>query len=171
MPLLRHGEKIERAVFGTDGRRGLTAGATQTTVWDAVTGQPAGPPLKAVTAADSPTLSPDGTRLLSYNQEGNARVWDVATGEALSPPLRLGSQVTHGVFSPDSRFVLTCTQDATARLWDCADRFAGESAPESPGGGATGRVQPGPPRAWSPPAGTTRPACGTCPPRSRRSRT
>src|SRR5262249_2581297 len=101
-------------------------------LFDAVTGQRIGEPLKPLETAVNPGIaspgsawpSPDGNRLLfiysrgGIEARGEARVWDVTTGQA-TPPLLLDSPVKEHGSSHDGRRLLLL-EETTARVWDTA---------------------------------------------------
>ncbi len=62
-------------------------------------------------------VSPDGKRLLSWNDDKTVRLWDVETGKELRK-LEGHADKAAGVFSPDGKQVLTFSPDKTLRLWD-----------------------------------------------------
>ena len=65
----------------------------------------------------SAEFSPDGERIVTAGDNGDARVWNVATSQIELPPLKHGAAVLQAVFSPDGRRLATTGQDATVRLW------------------------------------------------------
>ncbi len=68
--------------------------------------------------------SPDGTRLLTYGEDGEACLW---TGEGLRLDVLRGhgSTLWHAEFSTDGTRILTSGNDGTARLWDAQGRSLG----------------------------------------------
>ena len=62
-------------------------------------------------------LSPDGKRMLSWDDARTVRLWDVESGKELRK-LQGHSDKAAGVFSPDGKQVLTSSPDKTLRLWD-----------------------------------------------------
>src|SRR5262249_25420978 len=70
-------------------------------VWDARTGQPAGPPLRHGAAVRQAAFSPDGRRVLTAGDDGSVRVWETATGEAAGQPLRHGGAPSPAAVRPD----------------------------------------------------------------------
>jgi WD40 repeat protein len=69
----------------------------------------------------SAAWSPDGTRILTYSQDGSAKVWDADTGE----PLLTFSE--HNPFSaswsPDGSLIVTSDEfgdNGSAKIWDAA---------------------------------------------------
>jgi WD40 repeat protein len=88
-------------------------------LWDARTGRP-GKTVLLDGWVHSAVLSPDGSRLLTGDNNGVARIWQAATGQPISEPLRHGNWVSHVEFSPDGRLATTAGQDRMARVWDAA---------------------------------------------------
>ena len=72
----------------------------------------------AVTAA---TFSPDGSRLATASESGEARVFRT-TPAALLQRLPHGAPLTSIAFSPDGSLVATGGTDGTVRIWDLALR-------------------------------------------------
>ena len=70
-------------------------------------------------------LQPDGTRIASGSDEGDAtiRLWDTATGQPIGQPMTSNTYhaVTILAFSPDgSRIVSGCDFEDSVQLWDTA---------------------------------------------------
>jgi WD40 repeat protein/uncharacterized caspase-like protein len=65
----------------------------------------------------SMAISPDGTRLVTIEQQGRTRVWDVPTGKEVQMFEKMPN-VTAVAFSPDGRYVITGHSDGVARLWN-----------------------------------------------------
>src|SRR5207244_8914672 len=82
-------------------------------VWDAVTGRPAGPPLRV--ARDTIRLSPDGRLAAAVGPDNTLRVTDVATGQTVGPSWS-AADVTAVAFGPDGRRVLALQKDGSATL-------------------------------------------------------
>jgi WD40 repeat protein/tetratricopeptide (TPR) repeat protein/tRNA A-37 threonylcarbamoyl transferase component Bud32 len=128
---LVHGGPVQWLQFSRDGRRLLTLSGSpippapmiewEARVWDAVTGQPLAPPCKHVHlilvgldldahGAGTPSLSPDGRRLLTHTDEDTAQQWDTATGKPVGPPLKHKSnslRISRAWFSQDGNQVFT----------------------------------------------------------------
>src|SRR5262249_54421573 len=96
-PALPNPVNIRCAALSPDGKTLLTGSPDgRVRLWNAVTGQPLGPPLT-----------------------GAARQWNTAAGEPLGPPLTGHSgRIRDVAFSPDGELFLTASADGTARLWD-----------------------------------------------------
>ncbi len=114
------------AGFSGDGRLMITTiaprdagGAPAIGIWDTATWR-----LTKViqTGLARAAISPDGTRLFSYNGDTtgpNGAFWDVASGTKLSTIAQPGG-IERASFSPDGRTVLAVGRDDVARLWDPA---------------------------------------------------
>jgi WD40 repeat protein len=63
-------------------------------------------------------LSPDGSRLVTANEEDTASLWDATDGKLVGTFSAHEGQVVAAVFSGDGKLVLSGSQDGTARLWD-----------------------------------------------------
>src|SRR5262249_4481398 len=94
---LPHSDWTWAVAFSPDSRTIVTGSKDRTAqLWDAVTGQPIGPPLKHEYPVWAVAFSPDGRTLLTGcgtddRQKGEARLWDAATGQSLGPPLATGA--------------------------------------------------------------------------------
>ena len=150
---LAHQDYVRHATFSPDGARILTACWTDSLpnsidsrtyvtakLWDAASGKliasSAGPEIVDVWSCTTRTggcvygaFSPDGTRILTANNDNTAMLWDAASGKLiasfdLGPAwsgtafLEAGRPALH--FSPDSARVLAASADHTAKLWDAA---------------------------------------------------
>jgi WD40 repeat protein/Flp pilus assembly protein TadD len=131
----RYGSSVTRAAFSADGRRVVTVdqdprtGQVAVHTWDAASGEPAGPALRAE-IRDVPStnkcqaaLSADGSRLLTWmstETEGSARLWDVATGRPITPPLKHRIRLQSARLSLDGRLLLTIDRRFNIRTWDTA---------------------------------------------------
>jgi WD40 repeat protein len=73
----------------------------------------------------SAVFSPDGDRVLIWDDDGTAQVWDLATGDAVGQPMRHHGPVTSAQFSRDGRRVLT---ETSVQLVDDPDRLPGFAA-------------------------------------------
>jgi WD40 repeat protein/serine/threonine protein kinase/tetratricopeptide (TPR) repeat protein len=89
-------------------------------LWDAVTGQPIGPPMRHAGRVEAVAFSPDGKTVLTGDVDGPARFWDAATGQPLGLSLKRPGGFTSAAFSPDGQTILTGSRDGTALLWDRA---------------------------------------------------
>ena len=72
-------------------------------IFDADTGQPAGPPLRGHEKhVQSIAYSPDGDRIATASNDKTIRIWDAHTGQPIGAPLRGHEDVVNGVaYSPD----------------------------------------------------------------------
>ena len=78
-----------------------------------------GPPFHS-DRVNQAVFSPDGLRVVTACQDGNAQVWDAVTGKLLLPLLKHRGEVWSAAFSPDGRRIVTASADHTARVWDAA---------------------------------------------------
>lgn len=62
------------------------------------------------------TVSPDETKLVTYDEAGAILVWDVAKGN-VSARLEAGEAVTRAEFSPDGKFLAAILQHQKLRVW------------------------------------------------------
>jgi WD40 repeat protein/tRNA A-37 threonylcarbamoyl transferase component Bud32 len=81
---------LRRAKFSADGRRLLTVGYKifglesqqqpygEARLWQVATGTPITPPLRHPGSADTGTMNPDGSRIVTASSDGTARVWVVS---------------------------------------------------------------------------------------------
>jgi WD40 repeat protein len=103
-----------------NGRR-ILAGSADTTIklWDAVSGNPIGEPLRGHNKlVTSVAFSPDGTRIASGSADNTIRQWDAATGHPIGAPMRYGNAVTSVAFSPDGTEIVSGSIDSNLQLWD-----------------------------------------------------
>jgi WD40 repeat protein len=110
------------AAFSPDARCVITAGYDKSArVWDVVSGNPVGLPLKHEEPHWRAAFSPDGMKVVTCSEEV-VRVWDAATGEPISTLLvpsassKEKSRLLHACFSPDSKTIVTA--DGDAHVWD-----------------------------------------------------
>ncbi|HWA27999.1 MAG TPA: protein kinase [Lacunisphaera sp.] len=104
--------RIPKAVTLLDGRAGIAVGESI----------PAGGQLVR--------FSPDGNRLATADEEGNAQVWAVPANQAVTEPMRHSGRVTGPEFSPDGRFLKT-EESNRFNLWAVPPPLpGGQSAPE-----------------------------------------
>jgi WD40 repeat protein len=106
--------------FSPDGRRVVTGSENGTArLWDALTGQPIGEPMKHDGPIHSAQFSPDGSKVLTASGDKTARLWDAASGKELAA-FHHDGDVNSAVFSPDGQRVVTASKDGTSRWWDLA---------------------------------------------------
>jgi uncharacterized protein with WD repeat len=104
--------------FSPDGSALAAPSNAIVTLWDASTGQE----LHALhgTWIASVAFSPNGTRLASASDDGQAKLWDTATGQLLQTLKGHAMAVWSVAFSPDGKRLVTGSQDGSVKLWDVA---------------------------------------------------
>src|SRR5207302_7166069 len=122
----QHRGSVLALAFSPDELHFLSGSADGTArLWDAVTGQPLGPPWHHAGGVWAVAFAPDGRAALTRDELG-WRVWDVTTGLPAGPVVRRVPQaLEHALppegrqllaLSPDGRRVLTQDEDGLARL-------------------------------------------------------
>ncbi|HEY5913991.1 MAG TPA: protein kinase [Verrucomicrobiae bacterium] len=115
----QHDRGVIHASFSRDNKHLVTASWDHTArVWDATTGEPAGPPLKHQRSVRWAEFSFDGRLVVTASEDQTARVWDAATGEPVTPPFEHQAIVLRACFSPDAQRVVTMTSDGWIFVWD-----------------------------------------------------
>jgi WD40 repeat protein len=139
---IEHTEPVTGAMFSADGSRLLLAGARAVRVWDARTGEPAGPTVVLPGPATPPSTAPqssgldrlsrDGIRLAVWDDRKTVSVWDLSKGQRVFGPLRNDSpgplifgpkeaegNVTGLILSSDgSRLAMATDSSGTLAVWD-----------------------------------------------------
>jgi WD40 repeat protein/tetratricopeptide (TPR) repeat protein len=111
--------ELEAISFSPDASWLATASRDKTArVHDALTGQPAGPPLVHRDWVFRARFSPDGSRLLTACRDRAARIWDWKSGEAVTPAMEHSDEVYDVAFHPLGRWLLTASRAARLQWWD-----------------------------------------------------
>ena len=112
-----------KMALSRDGRLLVTASPFDNTarIWDAVTGDPVGPPLRHDGSVNAVAFRPDGAVVLTGSDDETTRLWDAKTGAPLGTPQRHGTAIRAAAFSPNGRLILTGGRDRFAQLWGAAD--------------------------------------------------
>lgn len=130
-PMIRH-RGLTGARFTGEGDEVLTTGpveygreAESVQIWSTPTGRARALALEYPEQIIDASLSRDGARLVTLNQDRIARVVDAVTGKALSGPLEQEGGIVSIAFSRDGKRVITGGIEGTARVWDTAGRPIG----------------------------------------------
>jgi WD40 repeat protein len=62
-------------------------------LWDGLTGESIGKPLRHAALVQSVAFSPDGKRMVTGGRDGMFRIWDVRTGKPLSEPVGMPAHI------------------------------------------------------------------------------
>jgi WD40 repeat protein len=107
------------ANFSPDSWRVVTASEDGTArLWNALTGEPLGEPMRHEAEVLWAQFSEDGQKIVTASVDGSAKIWAADTGRLLVPPLRHADIVHFAAFSADGRKVVTASRDNTARIWN-----------------------------------------------------
>jgi eukaryotic-like serine/threonine-protein kinase len=121
--LLRHSDLVHFVAFSPDGRTAVTASPDGTArLWDALTGEPRGTPLRHDRGVMQAAFSPDSRLVITAGLDRTARLWEVDGGRPKGASLRHRGPVRSVAFSPDGRTVLTGSNDGTAQIWEVASQ-------------------------------------------------
>jgi WD40 repeat protein len=102
-----------------DGQRVVTASEDQTArLWDALSGEKIGEPMRHQGAVHAAQFSPDGQRVITASEDQTAQLWDASSGKRIGEPMRHQGAVHAAQFSPNGQRVVTASEDRTAQLWD-----------------------------------------------------
>jgi WD40 repeat protein len=119
--VLPHSDLVHFVSFSPDGKTAVTASTDGTArLWDAVTGEPRGTPLRHEGGVMQADFSPDSRLVITSSLDHTARIWEVESGQPRGAPLRHRGPVRSVAFSPDGTTVLTGSNDGAARIWDVA---------------------------------------------------
>ena len=106
-----------------DGRRLVAHGPSEAVVFDVATRR------RLTTVAEPDTssgvlgearLSPDGSRLVTANDDNVARIWDARSGRLVHELRGHSGSVSDASFSPHGHYVATIAEDGTGRIWDAS---------------------------------------------------
>jgi WD40 repeat protein len=105
--------------FSPDGKFAVTCSDDNVAaLWDIITGEPRGEPLRHDVAIFAVAVSPDSQTIVTASIDNTAQLWDAATGQRRGQPLRHTGRVSAVAFSPNGQTVITGSHDHTARLWN-----------------------------------------------------
>ncbi len=117
--ILDPAKTISSAAFSKDAAQVAVAAAPEIRVYSIRPGKRISTLATRAVDAYSLQFSPDGTRLLSGDRQGNVILSDVASGRA-EVRLDSGNSYYRAVFSPDGKHIASADQDGRIRIWDAA---------------------------------------------------
>jgi WD40 repeat protein/transcriptional regulator with XRE-family HTH domain len=117
------GFQVYWVAFSPDGSKLATSGTDTeqrgwASIWDAKTGQKTmtlpghGPGMRSV------AFSPDGTHMVTANEDRTATVWDAILGRELFTLYGHTDIVEQADFSPDGTRIVTVSDDRKIKVWD-----------------------------------------------------
>ena len=112
-------ETVSSAAFSKDATLVAVAIASEVRIYSLTTGTLISTLADRLKDVYSLQFSPDGTKLLSGNSEGNIIVSEVSTGQIVKR-LNSGNNYYRAVFSPDGQKIASADQDGKIRIWDVA---------------------------------------------------
>ncbi len=112
-------ETVSSAAFSKDATLVAVAVQPEVRIYSVTTGTLISTLADRVKGVYSLQFSPDGTKLLSGNGEGEIIVSEVSTGQIVRS-LRSGNSFYRAVFSPDGQKIASADQDGKIRIWDVA---------------------------------------------------
>jgi WD40 repeat protein len=111
---------------------GVDGSGHKALLWDTITGNVVGAPLRHVSGAYSAAFSPDGQTIVTGDNTG-AHLWQSATGQPLGKPVS-GPQVVPVGFFPDGKNILLVI-DGFAHVWNISTGQVTGPPPFHPEGG------------------------------------
>ena len=114
---LEHPGAVTDARFTPDNSRIVSSGRRNIFVWQRGTWRRLHLLAAHVSPVHGVSVSPDGTRAVSFDDSGIGRMWRLDTGALIPGYIRHENSIDSVVFSPDSSTVLTASSDLTARIW------------------------------------------------------
>jgi WD40 repeat protein len=114
-----HRDRVYSAAFSPDGRYVVTTSKDgEAKVWEASTGNPAGPPLVHNGEVNWAQFSSDGNKLLAVRDRHYVQLWDWRDGRRLAPEIPRRSSLYHASLSPNGTNILTTAWSGYAHVYD-----------------------------------------------------
>jgi WD40 repeat protein len=111
-----HTDEVWSVSFSPDSKMVLSTGDKTARVWQVQSGEQV-TVMGGASWIDMAEYSPDGSYVLTANQDGTARLFEAATGEELLALRGHTDIMWMAKFGPDGTSVVTASEDGTARLW------------------------------------------------------
>lgn len=123
-PILSHDHWALAGDFSPDGTHVVTAmsdhsaDALHAQIWEVTSGRRIGMPIQHSDGVSMVRYFPDGKRILTAGEDGQARVWNAADGSPNTPWMRCGPRIFRAEISTDGMVVITVDEGNRLRLWD-----------------------------------------------------
>jgi WD40 repeat protein/serine/threonine protein kinase len=130
LPPIRHHGHVVHVAFSPDGKKLLTisgdaplrpsdtTGYTTVRLWDALTGEPAGPVLRHTARVTHAGFSTDGRWIITTDMDGLVRLWSVADAPARVVKFPAISPISNAAVSADLGRAVVKNVSGRAALWD-----------------------------------------------------
>jgi WD40 repeat protein len=121
--LMRHTDTVLAVAFSPDGKRLATGSRDRTVIlWNPVTGEPVGEPLKRHTdEVFSLAFDREGREITTAGRDGLVIHWDIDRREPVGEPFSQGTgEIALAVLGPRGHQFVTADREGAARLWEPA---------------------------------------------------
>jgi WD40 repeat protein/serine/threonine protein kinase len=126
---LPHDDQVTALAVSPDGKSIISGCADHKAYfWDAVTGEPNGPPLRHAGLVTGVTVDAEGKLAVTGSWDRTARMWDLFTRRPIGPPLEHQALVLWIAAAAQAPICATGSVDGTARLWPVPTEVAGDAA-------------------------------------------
>ena len=119
---------VERAVtvvaFTPSGQVATGEDDSTLRIWDAISREAIGAPMKGVGPVTALTFSGDGHTLAAWGGGRELQLWNTQTSQPIGDPLKTSADMTAVAVSFDGHMVAAGSQDGVIKLWDTRDGTA-----------------------------------------------
>jgi len=119
---------VERAVtvvaFTPSGQVATGEDDSTVRIWDAISREPVGAPIRGIGPITNLTFSGDGGTLAAWGGGRELKLWNTQTSQPIGDPLKTNADMTAVAVSFDGHMVAAGSQDGVIKLWDTRDGTA-----------------------------------------------